>query len=130
MATHYKWKPHKAMPTKRVFCSAVELDNNLYVVGGCDAMGQPIDSLEVYISAKEQWKGLPNMPTKRAAPSVAAVGKKLVAIGGVSSNQQPLDVVEVYNVEEKKWTSGESLKDKLLGLSCVVRGESCRTAIP
>ena len=86
-------------------------------------MGQPIDSLEVYISAKEQWKSLSNMPTKRAAPSVAAVGKRLVAIGGVSSNQQPLDVVEVYNVEEKKWSAGESLKDKLLGLACVVRGE-------
>ena len=69
------------------------------------------------------------MPTKRAAPCVATVGTKLVVIGGVSSNQQPLDVVEVYNADERKWSSGETLKDKLLGLSCVIRGESGRNLV-
>ena len=35
------------MPTKRVFSTPVEAKGSLYVVGGCDQMGTPIDAFEV-----------------------------------------------------------------------------------
>ena len=54
-------------------------------------------------------------------------GKKIVALGGVNTNQEPVDSVEIYDIEQKKWMGAvdgiETLKDRLLGLSGVVRGK-------
>ncbi len=43
----FKWETLKGMPTKRVFSTPVEARGLLYVVGGCDQMGTPIDAFEV-----------------------------------------------------------------------------------
>ena len=64
------------------------------------------------------------MPTKRAGTCAVAVGKKILAMGGVSTTQAPLDVVEIYDIDSNEWTTGDSLKDKVMGLSAVVRGEN------
>ncbi len=46
----YKWETLKPMPTKRVFSTPVEASNgHLFVIGGCDQMGTPIDAFEVSI---------------------------------------------------------------------------------
>ena len=64
------------------------------------------------------------MPTKRAGTCAVAVGDKIVAMSGVAVDQSPLDTVEVYNISAKKWETKDTLKEKLLGLSAVVRGRS------
>ena len=46
-ANEFKWETIKVMPTKRVFSSPVEVKGMLYVIGGCDKMGVPIDAFEV-----------------------------------------------------------------------------------
>lgn len=73
-------------------------------------------------SKKNRWKGLPNMPTKRAGACAVAVGTKIVAMGGVSTKQVPLDAVEIYNIETNEWSTGDTMKEKLMGISSVVRG--------
>lgn len=60
----------RKMVYPRVFATPVILDNNIYVVGGCDQMGQPVDGFEVYDISKNKWTTLQSMPTKRAAPAV------------------------------------------------------------
>ena len=62
--TTYKWDSFKSMPTKRVFSVAVELEDKLYVVGGCDQKGTPLDSFEVFNPKKKQWMMLAHMETK------------------------------------------------------------------
>lgn len=117
------WQSLKPMPTKRVYTSPVLCsDDVLYIVGGCDATGTPLDCFESYSPARSRWFRLANVPTKRANPCVAHVGGKLVAAGGVSVTQQPLNVVEVYDPAEKEWSHREVMKDHLMGLSTVVRG--------
>lgn len=118
----YRWESLKSMPTKRVFATAVEVDNNIYVVGGCDQKGTPLNSFEVYYTEKREWKKLKPLPTKRASVAAVAVGKKIVVIGGVSESQTPMDAVEMYDIETKQWTQMESMKDGLLGVSAVVKG--------
>lgn len=117
----YRWESLKSMPTKRVFATAVEVDNNIYVVGGCDQKGSPLNSFEVYYTEKREWKKLKPLPTKRASVAAVAVGKKIVVIGGVSESQTPMDAVEMYDIETKQWTQMESMKDGLLGVSAVVK---------
>jgi len=116
------WQSIKPMPTKRVYTSPVVCtDGQLYVVGGCDATGTPLDTLESWNASRGRWSRLANVPTKRASPCVVNVGGKLVAFGGVSLTQKPLDVVEVYDPVEKEWTQKQPMKDHLMGLSAVVR---------
>ena len=63
------------------------------------------------------------MPTKRAGTCCLAVGSKIIVMGGVAVNQEPLDVVEIYDTETKQWSSADSMIDRLLGLSGVVRSK-------
>jgi len=116
------WQSVKPMPTKRVYSSLAICDGQLYVVGGCDSSGTPLDSFESYRLDRDRWYRLGNMPTKRACPCVLAADGKLVAMGGVSTTQQPLNVVEMYDVAEKEWTQQDVMKDSLMGMSGVVRG--------
>lgn len=121
----FKWeKPDKkkTMPTKKVYTSPIEVDGKLYVVGGCDQVGKPIDTFEVFNTENGKWTRLAQMPTKRAGGLTLSVGKKIVVLGGVGHNQEPVDAVEIYNVENKSWSKGSSLVEPLLGLSGVVKG--------
>lgn len=131
-SSDFRWQSLRSMPTKRVFSTAVDgggAGGQLYVIGGCDARGQPLDAFESYDRTRDKWSRLLNVPTGRAAPCAAVVGDRwIVTMGGISAAQQPLDVVEVYDTVEKKWTQRDPMRDKLLGLSSVVRGESINSA--
>lgn len=70
----FKSESLRKMVYPRVFSSPVILDNIIYVVGGCDQMGQPVDSFEMYDIGKNKWTTLQSMPTKRAAPAVGGYG--------------------------------------------------------
>jgi len=118
------WQSVKPMPTKRVYSSPAVYDGQLYIVGGCDSSGTPLDCFESYRLDRDRWYRLANMPTRRACPCVMAAGNKLVAMGGVSTTQQPVNVVEVYDPAEKEWSQQDVMKDSLMGMSGVVRGIS------
>ena len=77
MATNsgFKWNSLEGMPTKRVFSTPVEVDGILYVVGGCDQRGTPLNTFESYNPKKRKWFRLANMPSKRAGVCVLAVGE-------------------------------------------------------
>lgn len=120
----FKWEGLEPMPTKRVFSTPVAAKGQLYVIGGCDARGMPLDDFQVYnpnVNPKHRWKRLANMPTKRAGTCAVAVANKIIAMGGVSQTQEPLDVVELYDIEHKKWKTCDSLRDKIMGISAVER---------
>lgn len=119
----YKWETLKMMMNPRVFATAVIHNDELYIIGGCDEKGEPLDTCEHYNAAKRKWTCLSNMPTKRAAPACGVVKDKIVAIGGVGTSQGPVDAVEVYCIASKKWTSMAPLGSPLLGLSLVIKDD-------
>ncbi|XP_078597502.1 kelch domain-containing protein 8A-like isoform X2 [Branchiostoma floridae x Branchiostoma japonicum] len=118
----FQWENFQAMPTSRSFCTAVEGgDAKLYVVGGCEENGVPIDAFEAYDPAAKSWEKLDGMPTKRAGPAAVSVGQKIVVLGGVSVTQAPLDAVEVFDIVERKWTQLNPLMAAALGIAAVAR---------
>ncbi|XP_033746811.1 kelch domain-containing protein 8B-like [Pecten maximus] len=119
----YKWETLKMMMNPRVFATPVLHNDELYIIGGCDEKGEPLDSCEHYNAAKRKWNSLSCMPTKRAAPACGVVKDKIIAIGGVGTSQGPVNAVEVYCIASKKWTSMEPLVEPLLGLSLVIKDE-------
>lgn len=44
----FKWHSIEPMPTKRVFLTPVEAGGLLYVLGGCDAKGIPLNDFQVW----------------------------------------------------------------------------------
>lgn len=125
--TVYKWSSGQPMPTKRVFATALPVGDHLFVLGGCDARGVPVDNFESckdvpVVAKKKLWDRLLNMPTPRAGVCAVAIGDKLLTFGGVNVNQEPVDVVEIYDCKKKKWVEGvDTMKERLLGLSAVVK---------
>lgn len=117
----YSWETWKRMFNSRVFAIPLLYGDNLYVIGGCDQMGKPLPSFEMYEIKKRKWNNLPAMPTARASPAAAVVGDKIIVIGGVGEGQNPVSAVEMFDIKAKKWEQMESLTEALLGLSCVVR---------
>lgn len=120
----YTWETMKKMHNPRVFATPLVYEGNIFVIGGCDQLGAPLDTFEYYETAKRKWHNLPNMETKRAAPAAQIVGDKIVAIGGVGETQAPVDAVEVYDIKAKKWFKKESLTEPLQGVSSIVKGRS------
>lgn len=118
----YAWEVKRKMNNPRVFATPLVYGGNIFVIGGCDQTGAPLDTFEYYETAKRKWHNLPSMETKRAAPAAQVVGDKIVAIGGVGETQAPVDAVEVYDIKAKKWFKMESLTEPLQGVSSILRG--------
>ncbi|XP_002127136.2 kelch domain-containing protein 8A [Ciona intestinalis] len=115
------WTSIGSLSGPRVYMSVVICDGSLYVVGGCDEMGQPVNFVEVYSAEEDTWTKLKSMHTKRAAPIVTAVEGRIVAIGGVGVAQAPVDAVEVFSVAENKWKKLTPLSEPLMGMAHFLR---------
>ena len=113
----------KNLQSKRAFCTPVEFDDKLFIIGGCDAAGKPVNLFDSYDPKTAEWTRLPDLPLSTAQPCVVVVDKYIVVLGGVAVNQDPLDIVQIYDTELKKWKSGDRMKEKLLGVAGVLHGK-------
>ncbi|XP_025943800.1 kelch domain-containing protein 8B [Apteryx mantelli] len=120
-AAAFAWASFPAMPTQRVYCSAVHRDGQLFVLGGCGGSGRPLGAAEVLDLPAQRWTTLPPLPTPRAGAAALAVGKQILVVGGVDASQSPLASVEVYNVDEGKWEKKAALAQPSMGISAVQR---------
>ncbi|XP_062921453.1 kelch domain-containing protein 8A-like isoform X2 [Mobula hypostoma] len=117
----FHWQSLAPLAVGRVYCSPVESGGQLYLIGGCDESGSPMNICEVYSPEADQWTTLPPMPTVRAGVAVAPLGKRILVIGGMGVQRSPLSTVEMYNVEEGKWEKRNSLCEAAMGVSVIVK---------
>jgi len=96
------WHTAARMPTRRWGMGAGVIDGKLYVVGGIDASGNILGTLEAYDPATDRWEALPPMPTPRYWLSAGVVNGKLYAIGG-TNDQGDLATLEVYDPRTRQW---------------------------
>ncbi|XP_029441923.1 kelch domain-containing protein 8A isoform X2 [Rhinatrema bivittatum] len=123
-ARDFHWQTLAPLPSRRVYCSLVEVGGQIFAIGGCDDGGAPVNAFEVYSPEANQWTSLSPMPTARAGVAVAALGKRLMVIGGVGMQQSPLKVVELYNIDEGRWRRKSLLREAAMGISVTVK--DCR----
>ncbi|XP_078717186.1 kelch domain-containing protein 8A-like isoform X2 [Lampetra fluviatilis] len=121
-AKAFVWEQLPPMPTKRVYCTPAACAGQLYVAGGCDASGAPLDCLEALAPDASQWTKLAPMPTARAGVGVAALGKRLLALGGVDGQQRPVAAVEAFCTEERRWERKAPLPEPIMGMAVIVKG--------
>ncbi|ESN98091.1 hypothetical protein HELRODRAFT_185872 [Helobdella robusta] len=117
------FKSLNSMPTKRVYLKAVECNGFIYGIGGSDAKGQPINSMESFNQSNSKWKGHGCMSVNRAAPGCMVVGESIVVMGGISDGQEVTDSVEVFDTKTKEWSGRDGMKEALSGIACVVHDD-------
>lgn len=117
----YEWTAMEPLSEVRVYASVVVCNNRIFIVGGCDGIGKPVDNLDMYDPSTNEWTSLKHMHTKRAAPVTSTISNKIVAIGGIGLDQQPVDAVEVYKIEENKWKRLQPFSEPIMGMAHFVK---------
>ncbi len=70
------------MPTARSLPAAVALDGRIYVLGGMDAGGAPLATVEAYDPASDSWAGRQPLPAARADAAAAMLNGRVHLLGG------------------------------------------------
>lgn len=99
--------PLTEMATARSSHGVVVCKDKLYVVGGKDAEGTVLDSVEVYDFASEAWGILPvPMPQARTSINNAVVQHKgkVYVVGGLGWRGEYLQRVAVYDIAAEEWS--------------------------
>uniref|UniRef100_UPI00398EB080 kelch domain-containing protein 8B-like isoform X1 n=1 Tax=Pristiophorus japonicus TaxID=55135 RepID=UPI00398EB080 len=113
------WEGFPPMPTKRVYCTPVYQDRQLFVLGGCSETGLPLDKVEMLDVVSQKWTALPSMPTPRAGAAAVILSKQVLLIGGMNEEQSPLGSVDVFNMDEGKWEKKAPLGQPSMGITAV-----------
>ena len=119
--TKYKWFEIDELGEPRVYATVAICNGLIYLVGGCNKTGMPVNSIEVYDPVDNKWSKVKAMPTKRAAPIVAVIESRIVVIGGVGTDQLPVNAVEIFIINENKWKMLSPLSEPLMGMAHVVK---------
>jgi Kelch motif len=96
------------LPTARAGLGLIEQESfagdHLYAIGGVNASGQALNTVEVYDFTANSWSEAAPMPTARGYLAVvAAEDGKIYAIGGTDDNG-PLATVEAYDPSNNTWS--------------------------
>jgi len=90
----------------RVGCSALSVENRLYIFGGHTEVG-------VYDTKTKRWSSFPDCVDEiYSLSSVNFIGKDIYVVGGITQ-KSILESVRIYNLQTKRWTDHKS--DKFFG---------------
>ncbi|XP_007907046.1 kelch domain-containing protein 8B [Callorhinchus milii] len=117
------WEVFPSMSTRRVYCTALYQDGQVFVLGGCSETGLPLDKVEMLDVVSQKWTGLPPMPTPRAGAAAVVLSKQLLIIGGMNEEQSPLGSLEVFNMDEGKWEKKAPLGQPSMGITAVKKDD-------
>lgn len=79
------WTGGAPMRTARSEIKAAAVDGRIYVAGGSDAGGGPLDAFEVYDPASDTWQAAASLPVALHHMVVAAAGGQVYVTGGYDS---------------------------------------------
>jgi len=95
--TTHVWRRVADVPVK--YSTLTTLCGQLVAVGGCNALSEPVDTIQLYDPSVDSWHIIGHMPTARYECLVATLpGDVLVVIGGVTREGISRDVEVAYPV--------------------------------
>jgi N-acetylneuraminic acid mutarotase len=103
------WTTLPGMPTARGGATAQVVGTRIFVVGGMDATGTSVDTVEVFDPATGSWAAAPPVLNRRDNPGSAVLEGKLYVFGGRTRDADGTGVdrlrsVEVYDPVTVSWT--------------------------
>lgn len=95
----------------------VLLTGLLYVVGGCNDLGDELTSVESFNPVTKEWATLPDLNVRRSYTAVAVLEGCLYAVGGWNEADGALSSVEKLNFEKVICNSVFTFMQQVVGLS-------------
>jgi len=96
------WTRGSDKPIPVTDVSAATIGADVYVPGGCDDAGSPMQTVEVYDAVADAWRQASPLPKPLCAYALAAVGEKLYLFGGWDGEQYVADAY-VYEPRTDTW---------------------------
>ena len=84
------------------------IGNRFYLIGGVDANGQPVPTVDIFDPATNTWTTGRPMPRPRYLASSAVDGNKMYVVGGYRSGATycgEVDEVDMYDAATNSWTA-------------------------
>jgi hypothetical protein len=101
------WSPIAEAPMARMSAAVGFINGKLYVAGGWDANGDPVQEVDIYDPATDSWNiGAPSPIAQGGGVAHAVLNGKLYLVGGCSNGacSSTLTTVQVYNPLADKWS--------------------------
>lgn len=97
------WSVGKEMNFPRCLFGSASLGEKAIVAGGTDALGNILNSAELYNSELQTWETLPSMNRPRKMCSGVFMDGKFYVVGGMASNTEVLTCGEEYDPIRRAW---------------------------
>lgn len=97
------WISLASKPTAVADIQAAVIGGRIYVPGGRDSSGQPLDIFEIYDPGEDLWINGATLPMPVYGYSLVAFEGKLFLFGG-TNGIQTLDIVLEYNPDTQNWS--------------------------
>jgi N-acetylneuraminic acid mutarotase len=116
------WDDLPSLGVPRQEIAAAWLDGALYAVGGFDARGATIASVERWRPGHDAWVPVAPLPVAVNHPAAGVVAGRLVVVGGYRGPflANPTDVVQVYDPAADAWALAAPLPTARGGLAATV----------
>ena len=112
------WERLLDKPTPVTDVGGVLIGEEIYIPGGLDAGGNPVDVLEIYDPRHDTWRVGAPMPEPLSAYAIADFEGKMYLFGGWDG-KNAVDSVWAYDPAEDMWTKQFNLKEPNNNLEAV-----------
>jgi len=104
------WSEGANMPTARSEISAINIGDEIYVIGGFDESGSALDVVEVYNVKDDSWKSIAHLPKPLHHTAATSYGGKIYVAGGfISAEWIPSNQLFIYDPIKNQWTEGKPM---------------------
>ena len=101
----------KLPPTSQYFSEAATINNQLVLIGGCEASSNTISNMVSTWTGQGWQQDIPAMPTKRLRPGVTTYGTYVIVAGGrAEDNQTLLNSIDVLDTTTLLWSTPANLQ--------------------
>ena len=97
------WRRLASMPTARGALAAGVIRGRIYAVGGANAGGNALATLEVYDVRRDRWRSAPPMRLAREHLAAAVAGGRFYALAGRATGAGNFRAVEAYDPRARRW---------------------------
>jgi DNA-binding CsgD family transcriptional regulator len=96
------WTRGRDKPIPVTYVSGAAIGTDVYVPGGCDGAGTPMQTVEVYDVAADTWRQADPLPKPLCAYALTTLAEKLYLFGGWDGKRYVADAY-VYDPQTDTW---------------------------
>ncbi|HLA62841.1 MAG TPA: kelch repeat-containing protein, partial [Rhodothermales bacterium] len=114
-AAHAQWATLAPLGTPRSGAAVAVYNGQIYVMGGRNASGQVLGSVERYNPTTNTWSSGPSLRDDRTNAAATVIGGYLVLTGGRDDDGEVTDDCEMYDPSDNRWESYSNLRNEREG---------------